>query len=270
MYKSIIIIGLILLPQLSFAQGRINADVCRAKMNGEIQNQHRIFRVVVYGQSKAEDAGIGEVRIDFIKRAWYKVAENEWRSTETDIAFNDEDMDGQTPEDPRRGIFETRGVLTSNLIPYLGQSMRALQCNLSLICNQVLLSMDRDEETVQPITVNALGCLSSQAVSLRECHFSNSKASNVDVADIQGYCEQVVEELLEQEAGILSMSISYDAAYRTVLQFAGNFDLFLQEFRLPLISTLRDAINLIGGLNRIPCFVASCDSYPPPEEPPTP
>ncbi|MDA1208758.1 MAG: hypothetical protein O2904_01855 [bacterium] len=261
---NIVIITGLLIAQIPSAQGqRIDADVCRNALHEEIQKEHAIFRGVVFGVKKAEEAGIGEVRIDFIDRAWYKVAENEWRSTAVDFPFTDFDMDAQTPGGNRRGFFETRGVLTSNLIPYIGQSMRAFQCNLSLICDQQMQSMNYAEDVPQNITVSALGCIKKDVETFPECHFANKKTNLGDQADTLGYCPKIVEEMLEQEAGIISMAISYDAAYRTVLQFAGNFDLFLQEFRLPLISTLRDVINLIGGLNRIPCFVASCDAYPP-------
>ena len=77
------------------------------------------------------------------------------------------------------------------------------------------------------------------------------------------YCYNAAEEILEHEREMLKLLVEYDAAYRSVLQFAGIFDEFLQEYRWTLIGHIRQAASMIGWLDNIPCFLSSCDEYPP-------
>ena len=48
-------------------------------------------------------------------------------------------------------------------------------------------------------------------------------------ATVYTYCSQGGPQMVEREIEMLKMLIEYDASYRTLLQFAGFFDEFLQD-----------------------------------------
>ena len=173
-------------------------------------------------------------------------------------------MDGFSQVPPRKGLLETKRVITSELVPYIGQSMRALQCRMDLVCDAVRKSIEEKGATPIDITVDAYGCIPEDRQTILECHLSREQREEAsDRTDAELYCERIGRELLEQEAAIMKLTVEYDSAYRTMLQLAGNFDLFLQEFNAPIINSIRQMVNLVGSFNRIPCFLSSCDASPP-------
>ena len=257
------------------ALSQISAGECRKKINTELSLEQQTFRSVIFGLSSTEDAGEGEIRYDTDGRAWYKSGTDEWRTAatveedESDTKTNEKmTEDSRTP--PRKGLLETRRMTTSELIPYIGQSMRAMQCHTELICSIARQSIGQTDFLPQEITAQALGCISEEVTTFTSCHLAAEENTFIsEKADILTYCDRIAEAMVEQEMGIMELVVEYDAAHRTMLQLAGNFDLFLQEFRSPLLSSLRQMVNLVGSLNRIPCFLSSCDASPP-RPPPAP
>lgn len=253
-----------------------DADTCRAEVTRAMAIEHRYYRVVLFGQKPAEEASPATVRYSKDGNIWYKkIVENEndppWYSISEEegkeetlsnekMDQEDENADYNPRRIPRRGIFDTQRVLTSELIPYLIQALHGLQCQAEIICEVAMQSIDQEGEyriDLGSITVNEC-----QGVGLRSyvgCHVTDK----VHEADILTYCSEISKDMLEREAALLKFAIEYDAAYRTYLQFAGMFDHFLREWRWTLISTFRQLTRLIGWLDRIPCFTSSCMEYPP-------
>ncbi|MDD5623478.1 MAG: hypothetical protein PHI23_02075 [Candidatus Peribacteraceae bacterium] len=241
-----------------------SASDCRATVNAELAKEQRLYRSVLFGHLAAEQALPGEVRYDQGGNTWIKVAENKWKSvakgfSETD--WTDPQMDDQDEVEIRRGIFETRRVLTSELLPYLTQSFRALQCRSDVICETVRNSVGMTGKDPQEIELNVPGCIGGKRKTYASCHLAEQKMK-LEASDELTYCRNIEEDMLQREMDLLKFAVEYDAASRSLLQLAGNFDLFLQEFRWPVMHSLRQATGLIGSLTRIPCFAASCDESP--------
>ncbi len=259
-----IILGLttLLCPVASLAQISVGADECRNEVHLRLWKEQRLYRSVLLGHQSAEDANIGSVYYDKEGNAWYKVSKTAWRSRAEGYEgteWSNTLMDQQSELSARRGILNTKRVLTSELIPYMTSNMHALQCNTASICQLVEKSLQIGSANPQLFNLAAAGCMPLANIpSIPQCQLANAQDTS-QMAGIFRYCEDITNNLLEQEADQLRMVTEYDAAYRTLLQFAGNFDLFLEEFQWTVTGTLRTGARVIGALGRIPCFIASCD-----------
>lgn len=256
-------------PQVAKAESR----ECRLRVNAEIGRELRLYRNVLFGKPRAEDAAVGEVRYDTDGWAWIKTNSNStpWRNSDPDqqdLQWSNSVMDEQDEHReslPLVGIFETKRMTTSELIPYLLQSIRALECRAMSYCNIVRASegfqAGSGSQTIDPVQL--LGCIEfTDLESFPECHLGGETPLLLDQADGRGYCNEMVTQTIQRERELLKLVVEYDAGFRSLLQFAGNFDIFLKEMRWPLANTVRQAVELIGRLDRIPCFVSSCDSSP--------
>jgi hypothetical protein len=244
-------------------------DTCRAAVDKALAKEHRLFRSVVYGLRSASEAGVSEVRHDEEGNAWIKVKDDEWRTAAPGLESttrSDDEMDQKTDTKPRQGIFETRRVDTSALIPHLTQSVRALQCRLAAVCGAVRESSENEGEDPVPVTVEIPGCIPIERETFPSCHQEPGGMSAHVAAYELVHCDDVMVSLLGREAALLKMAVEYDAAYRSLLQFAGNFDAFLSGLRASVTGTLRQVTGIVGVLQRIPCFLSSCDEYPPGRE----
>jgi len=265
-----ILLSLSVIPLALHAQTPVGADVCQEKINQELALEHRFFRSVIFGQKKAEDALVGEVRYDFFGNVWYKVDDDDWRSVGEGISPGDSRgdtaVDGASPIPPRKGLLETQRVSTSELVPFIGQSLRALQCRLDIICDAVRKSIQQTTDAPVNIIADSYACLEVSRQTIPECHLLKGATETQDQRTaVETYCEEIAQQLMHQEAAVMNMTVEYDASYRTMLQLAGNFDLFLQEFRSPIVNSIRQMVNLVGLFNRVPCFLSSCDGSPPPD-----
>lgn len=288
----IILTGLFL-PMAASAQ-QSPATECRERVNLEFGKEQRYYRAIIFGKKKAEYAQIGEVRYDEEGIAWIKksMGENdgdgEWVTSHPDYAnvtWYDTQMDlmdehageqwqGGTEDGGnndryvigQRGIFETKRMQTSELIPYLLQAIRALQCRLNTVCEQVRLSIavNHDEEQPRNITKNSMSLLACNSMedkrTFPECH--TGAGGDTSLVDMETYCETTAARLLQREMDLMRLSVEYDAAYRSLLQFAGGFDQILESMQWTLTGTVRYATGLINKLTQIPCFISSCDSFP--------
>ena len=260
---------LLLLPSSGRSKPAIEANLttCREATVNALGREQRIFRSVLFGLTKAKDAPAGEVRFDRNGIPWIKQDDDAWRTTaegRRHESRTDGGMDREAESDPRKGIFETRRILTSDLVPYAVQAYRTFKCRTVQVCKAVERSLAQETTEPQEITVVVPGCTEEKMRTFLGCHFKAGEAGSSDQADSLTHCRQVQFDLVERERDILKLSTEYDAAERSMLQFSGEFDAFLQEFRLPMMNSLRKAIELIGALHRIPCFLGSCDEGPPP------
>jgi len=256
---------------------RAGAAECRERVDHEIGRELRLYRNVLFGKPRATDAPLGEVRYDIKGRAWMKTEKKDtpwinsvnlghakgWEWTNDDMDEQDEHADSL----PLIGIFETKRTTTSELIPYLLQSIRALECRTASLCGIVRESEGKKVSSgaVNIGAIQELGCVEFTDIeSFPECHLATSAMTDVtDQADTQTYCNEMVQQTLQRERELLKLVVEYDAGFRSLLQFAGNFDIFLKEMQWPLNNTIRQAVELLGKLQRIPCFVSSCDASPP-------
>ena len=250
------------LRSIAHAQ-EVNIDACRSAVHTEFAREQRLYRTVLYGQLSAENAEIGQVRFDTDGHPWIKTDEDEWSTVPNfGITIDNESMEISAELPPRRGIFGTRRVLTSELLPYAVQAVRTLSCRTNAICERMNVSLGEAPNDLP-------GCLSPEEIPemaglMDECRFPEANERIPDVLLLREECPEVARQLIQRETELLKLAVEYDAAYRSMLQFAGNFDLFLQELRWPLTTTLRRTVGLVGQLTRIPCFVSSCDSSPHP------
>lgn len=252
------------------AQG---ADICRQKMNNEIAREQRLYRSYLFGKRNAKDAAVGDVRYDTAGWAWIKnsTSNTPWQNSNPnnqDLRWSNQVMDSNDEHAdvlPLIGIFETKRVSTSELIPHLLHTMRAFECRLEALCEISRFSETKSGN--QPVgipSIQPIGCIEfTNATTWPECHFNEPEMTTLDQGDTRTYCDKITDQLIAREVELLKLAVEYDAGFRTLLQFAGNFDIFLRELRWPLSVTVRQAVELIGQLERIPCFLSSCDATPP-------
>ena len=242
---------------------------CRERAEMEMRKEHLLYRSMLYGQSKAEDARVMEQRYASDGSLWYKWDEGQWQSQSEGYegtTWSDTFMNDMMQPPPRKGLFETKGVLTTELIPYIGQSIRAFDCRLRLIPEWTRKSISAEEG--RRLKLFAPGCKMEVREALKECLHSAAGDDKAFASDATSHAAVVAEDLFEQELALTLMAVHYDAGYRSLLQFAGNMDNSLKDLRWPLLGTLRRAVALVGNFGRIPCFTSSCDAFPPPEEEP--
>ena len=108
----------------------------------------------------------------------------------------------------------------------------------------------KDKPTV---TVQPDGCRTFDEPVLKSCR------NPTQVTVSAGSCDEVVNALLDQESQMLVLLVSYDSAYRTLLQFQGVFEGFLSTFRFALLDPLWQTVRAIGGFAHLPCFLSQCD-----------
>ena len=271
-----VLIGIVLLlhPALAGATEQTPSGACLAEVDKELSQEQRIYRTMLFGYTKAAEAPLGDERYDKEGNAWTKKKKNSWRSDAEGFAgttWSDAQMDLMAERDlfaeapVRRGIFETKKALTSELIPPLLQSFRAFRCRVEAMCKAVSLSIPQSGDDVEDFTISTPGCMAFTMPPVEACMLGAEKdadgtfAHTADEAVARTYCLHVGKQLLEQESDVLKLAVSYDAAYRSLLQFAGHFDLFMEEFRVSLLTPIRQAVSLLGQLQRIPCFISQCD-----------
>lgn len=255
MFKRIIAIGTLMLLPLQSAYAIDNASQsCLDDVYAHMATEQRTYRSVLFGQKHSSDLQVGSVRYATNGTSWIKTADNEWRSlSQAPNAgpVSDAAMENSAEQRQRRGIFEIRKAQTSDLIPSISQSLRALQCKLKTVCAAAVASQSDEEES--SVTVQADGCEEETLPVFEGCKDPTFSSLAPDS------CYQVVAGVMQQEIETLRMVIAYDAAYRSLMQFAGSFDGFLSDFRFPLLQPLWQMIRAVGSLNSIPCFQAQCD-----------
>lgn len=180
--------------------------------------------------------------------------------------MTDSEMDGKVETDPTwkekffRGIFATKTHVTSELIPPLLQSMRSLRCRLRSICNAAEFSL-RAPDGVTTLQGSLEGCLPYSELDIKifpSCRLAG-KSDRIAPVQVQKSCEEAFNALYNREARVLELLVSYDAATRTLLQFAGGFQTFLEEFDGDMLKPFRQAADLLKMVSRVPCFLWKCE-----------
>lgn len=264
----------------------ITAANCRVQIYDRLSQQQRIERQMLFGRERAEDMMLNSVRHDVDGNAWMKMSADVWRTASENrknTSWNDAQIDAQTewegmnewePASERRnriGAFAVKGVVTSEIIhEYLLQTYRGYQCRLAMVCEGVRASFLRQEaEGDGRLRIVTPGCQPLAVAPLDQCRFGNvdakesadfrNIATGTDLTDIETECGDLAHQLAEKEATFLRIAVAYDAAYRSLLQFAGNFDRFLEGLRGDFLAPIEQALPLLSAFSRIPCFAAQCN-----------
>lgn len=263
-------------PSGATAQGVIDPPTdspCLQDLYRAFGREHRLSRAVLFGKSNAEDAPLTAVFYDAEGNAWVKTGADEWKSPAVGFektTWTNAQMDRQMEKDllcdgngekiagscvklPRRGIFETRKAPTSDLVQPVVQTVRALQCRLRAVCD--VAAESQGKTAGETIAVENDGCLPMTFPVMRGCIEAESTIFNT----LPDNCAAARRQLVAREMQLLTLTASYDSAYRSLAQFAGMFQEFLVQFRFPLIEPLWQMVRTLGGLNRIPCFQAECN-----------
>ncbi len=276
---SVFVSASLIFPLQSFAQSSSSsssapalADACKTDIEISLAREHRLYRRVLFGMPRAAEEDTGAVRNDKEANMWFKADKNAWRSQAKGYegtTWTDLMMDQMVERDPlqstdaqtfRRGIFATRGVLTSELIPPITQSFRALQCRAFTVCEAAQRALGGLKPTDGLYTLRIPGCRTLRVRAPVACTPDSGNAISVlSLTSMLNECTPIVEALLARESEMLTLSVTYDAAYRSLLQFAGTFDDFLSVFRLDLLRPIRQSMPLLQQLSRIPCFLAQCN-----------
>ncbi|HVW66993.1 MAG TPA: hypothetical protein VHA78_04680 [Candidatus Peribacteraceae bacterium] len=228
---------------------------CTAQTYDAMAHEQRLYRSVLFGQKQSGDLPVGSVRYDSDGNAWIKKGANSWQtlaSGYTGTTWSDILMDQQSDVPARRGIFETRKTLTSDLIPPLTQAFRAFGCRLRAVCGTEMASQQSDDQTTQ-VQVQPVGCIEFTEQVLPACRGAQQGSVSVDS------CENSVNAILDHERALLTLTIAYDSAYRTLLQFEGVFAGFLTDFQFPLLQPLWQTVRAVGAFSKLPCFLGQCD-----------
>lgn len=243
---------LVTMSPVAFAQSN-EQQSCTTQVFDTFAHEQRLYRSVLFGQKKSKDLPVGSVRYDKQGNSWIKKTNNLWRtladSRKNDL-LDDNEMDSEADVPVRRGLFETRQALTSELIPSLTQSFRAFDCRLRAVCETESASQQTNDDTVQ---VQPVGCIQFTENALPACRGNVQGTVSVDG------CDQSVDAILNHERALLTLTVAYDSAYRTLLQFEGSFQGFLTDFQFPLLYPLWQTVRAIGGLGNLSCFIGQCD-----------
>ena len=282
-----------LLPQ-AFAQEppvkAITAQGCREQTYGRLSQQHRIERQILFGRERSEDMTLNSVRYDEDGNPWMKMKPDEWRSGAKDLqsqTWTDARMDAETESEGineidqgerpstgaggRTGAFAITGVTTSELVhEYVIPVFRGYACRLEMVCQGVRASFLRQQtENGGLLSIETPGCQEMVMEPMDECRFSNvdpaesanqrNIAAGADITAIETECGNLAQQLIEKEAAFLRVAVAYDAAHRSLLQFAGGFDRFLDGLRGDFLAPVEQVLPLLSAFSRIPCFAAQCN-----------
>lgn len=253
MKKTAAIIGLLLtcfaLPHPTYAAEPVT---CASETYDQLGREERLYRSVLFGLATAQDMPLNGVLQDTEGDMWLKTGTNQWQSPDNqNLTWNDSTMENERDVPARRGILEIRNALSSELVPSALQAFRATQCRMQAVCMAARLT--REAEGDDPVKVQPDGCIEFELPQLKACR-------TVDLTTLgAGTCTAQVNDILERESRILELVFAYDAAYRSLMQFAGTFEGFLSDFRFPLLQPLWQMVRTLGQFDNLPCFLAECN-----------
>ena len=221
--------------------------------------QQREFRGVLFGIQPARTLPHESVRYRSDNTPFVKTADNRW-TTADGTTLTDAQMDQQAFPPVRRGLFEVRQMLTSERIPSILQSARALQCRLKAVCLAANASQKSDPDALELLQVQPDGCISFTFRSIPSCAITSPPEDNAShQLVVSTTCDQAAHDIFTQEVQMVRMVTIYDAAYRSLLQFSGILRQFDLSLNTPIFEVLTKAVNALKEFSAIPCFSAQCD-----------
>lgn len=258
---SLVLASSLLLPAaLSAKQLDINA--CMTQVQNAMGARQRFYRAVVFGEPAAKDSPQGSVRYDKDGDPWIKKADNAWQfsNDKGSTTQSDDNIDKTSEFPPRIGWLEVKKATTSELLPPVLQSMRALQCKMAQVCPLLLDSLGT--EKTDQINVHIAGCSDEKLTPFSACQPEDpttDQPSYTQQDGLEEQCESLASTILNRERGLLRLMIAYDAAERTLYQFMGISGTFISELKTTLLGPVWQAARAFEQLGRIPCFTAQCE-----------
>ena len=231
MKKFLLLVGvfLFLVAPVASAQVVPTVDTCRAKIGDEFAKIRDEYRAHIFGSREGAPGGFTVVSGGYAKLAI-------------------------------KGIIETKGRMSSELVYPLVKSYRALSCKMLEVCKAVSGSLYTSDAM---LTVDVLGCEPATVPRFSECSLVSSDSisnSYESAITIQSECDVLVQDTLAAERAALKAAVAYDSGYRSLLQFSGMMDWMQDHLSEQALKPLRDMINLLGKLHQIPCFIGQCDN----------
>ena len=278
----ILLLGTSVPADRATAQAPLTRLQCTDDIFSSLAQQQRVYRDVLFGLQEAGNEAAGNTRYTRDGIAWIKTDDDTWRTSVaaySTVTLTDAQIDTLTeypgmnefapsvPE-PHPGIFETRGVLTSELLAPLIQARRALECRTAAACELVRQTRIQIPDADGYVTVSVRGCEDMRMQALASCRFQNPAGGSPNPGTaldaqsekiIEQTCEPARQNLLLREDAVLRLAVTYDASYRSLLQFAGNFDAFLGEFQGDILDPIGDSMSILNHITRLPCFISQCN-----------
>lgn len=239
-----------LLPFSAFAAA--TTPTCTDAVYGELGQEERMYRSVIFGLATATDMPVNGSLTDKAGDTWLKTGPNNWQSPDRTISRDDATMELQRDVPARRGILEIRSALTSELIPPAVQAVRAMQCRMQAVCETARLSGQAGDS--QSMNVQPDGCIAFSIEPIDVCRGGGDRMTTGDTQ-----CSNEVDAIVDRESRMLELIVAYDASYRSLMQFAGTFEGFLTDFRFPLLQPLWQMVRTFGQFDNLPCFQAECN-----------
>lgn len=251
------------MPSAAWAQdtgAAFDASACHTDLTRAMGSRVREFRAVLFGVPKAADAPAGAVRFDREGNAWTKTGDA-WRSAAEGFngtSWSDGQMDGQAEFPARHGYLAVKKASTSELLPPLLQSARALGCKLENVC--AALSASVGTPGTASVKVHTPGCVEETVPALPSCvPQEGGEAGQSAVQQLVQECAGMRQAIFDRETSVLEFIVAYDAGHRTLRQFLGLLETFTLDLRSTLLGPVWQAVRSFQALGRIPCFSAQCE-----------
>ncbi len=257
------------------------AQACVNQIQQNLWQQERIYRQIILGRHPASELPEGSVLYDNDNTAWVKTggawvtgtAENlrQKSDDEMDLAREwegDNDTTASPSTELRRGYFETRGVMTSTLIPYLVESYHALGCRLAMVCEAARQSAAIPATSTTPLIISTPGCAPLTITPFPRCSFANTSLHPADndstlldafgSAIVRTECQPLAGAILDDEANLLKRAVAYDASYRELLQLSGVLDKGATPIETSVIPLVEKAVDIAIHPEKLACFLTKC------------
>lgn len=237
-HVALAMIGIIFLPTIAHAAVP-DQQACYERVVQELTTVHDTYRSYVFGSRRDAD---GKFQV----------------------------LTGGETNEERKGIFEVKRRLGSELVEPLVESYRVYRCRSLGVCAVLNESITKPYGSSDTFTVKLLGCEEVEDVSpYDECSFAGENNDGRGASDatdqltplrVLQQCQELVEKTLAAERSVLRLAVGYDAGYRAMLQFSGIMDWMLDGFPTQAVKAISNMVNLLGKLHQIPCFIGQCDN----------
>ena len=249
------------------------------QINRALNRERFLFESVLLGVHPAKDEPGGATRVTAMGTTWLKAAENLWVSAGRE-PITDEEMDILTarisalppPEEEEEeeeeeepvasaGLLESQQALTSDILPGVLQAFRGFQCRTESVCAAARKAINREEFGDGVLLP---GCQPWAVEELNACKPNPLMNGLLDTISLYGavqhFCDPAAEELVRYEESQLLFLAHYDGAHRTLRQFAGYLEPFLDSVRFPFVTPLRQIADFLQEWSLSPCFLPYCAS----------
>ena len=245
------------------------AGRCTEAVHNEFRREQRRWRIQLFGRKSAasmsqgsrKEAPNGTVFLKHDDDCWGDPTAGDFTCLLDDEDFDTLDANAWGITLPYTGLFEITSVQTSEILPDALLSARTFQCRLRSVCAAAKIAGERESTFPEDITVTSIPGCSAERQTIPVCR-SNGAPGAQDAFTfslLEDECSTTAFEVFEQEMALLRLAVSYDAAYRSLLQFAGTFDQGKQGLSSNMLEPIRQAVSVLGHLHRIPCFLSACN-----------